>query len=248
MHERGNKSSQAEKVTKKEVKKSGSFSQRSTEQRSVNPATGVRIHKQNPKGVPCKNPVCNGLPRSLTHNCDHCLQPGGGMEGKAPWSQRSERGGSKKKDVAAAATETKTPATPTTSSSTETAALATHHRDWSCATVEELLPDSMPKPEDLACIASQTLSTILDSGTTSTLIMDKKYFWTYNTSDQVTVKTANHGKLITAARGDCVADLTVAGQTQRIRLSECLHAPGAMVNLFSIIEARTLATHQWWGT
>ncbi|KAG2740381.1 hypothetical protein P692DRAFT_201673073, partial [Suillus brevipes Sb2] len=176
--------------------------------------------------VPCENPACNGLPRSLTHDHDHCLQPGGGMEGKAPWSQRSERGGSKKKDVAAAATESKTSATPTTSSSTETAALATHHRDWSCATVEELLPDSMPKPEDLACIASQTLSTILDSGTTSMLIMDKKYFWTYNTSDQVTVKTANHGKLITAAHGDCVADLTVAGQMQRIRLSECLHAPG----------------------
>lgn len=213
----------------------GNFSQRPADQRAVNPATGVQIHKHNPKGVPCENPVCNGLPRSLTHDRDHCLQPGGGMEGKAPWNQRSEQGGSKKKDVAATATEHNPPAYSSASSSTtETAALATHHRDWSCAIVEELLPESTPKPEDLACIASQTLSTILDSGTTSTLIMDKKFFWTYNTSDQVTVKTANHGQLVASARGDCVADLTVAGRTQHIRLSECLHAPGAMVNLLSV--------------
>lgn len=64
--------------------------------------------------------------------------------------------------------------------------------------------------------------------------MDKKFFWTYNTSDQVTVKTANHGQLVASARGDCVADLTVAGRTQHIRLSECLHAPGTMVNLLSV--------------
>lgn len=214
----------------------GNFSQQPADQHAVNPATGVQIHKYNPKGVPCENPTCNSLPRSLTHNRDHCLQPSGRMEGKAPWNQCGERGGNKKRDVAAAAaTEPKPPAySSTLSSSMETAALTTHHHDWSCTTVKELSPESMPKPEDLVCIASQTLSTILDSGTMSTLIMDKKFFWTYNTSDQITVKTANHGKLITSASGDCVTDLTVAGRMQCIRLSECLHAPGAMVNLLSV--------------
>ncbi|KAG2043704.1 hypothetical protein BDR03DRAFT_1004957 [Suillus americanus] len=168
------------------------FSQRSNEQcndqRVVNQATGVQIHRHNPKGVPCKNPVCNGLPRSLTHDQDHCLQPGGGMEGKAPWNQCGERRGGKKKDVSAAATEPKAPPTPaSTSTPMETASLAisnTHHQDWSCATIQEIesITASMPQTVNMACIASQTLSTILDSGTTSTLIMDRKFFWTYNTN------------------------------------------------------------------
>lgn len=65
----------------------------SSTERKVNPTTGVRIHKQNPKGVPCENPACAGLPRSLTHDREHCLQPGGGMEGKAPWAQNSKEKG-----------------------------------------------------------------------------------------------------------------------------------------------------------
>ncbi|KAG2034930.1 hypothetical protein BDR03DRAFT_984006 [Suillus americanus] len=120
------------------------------------------------------------------------MQPGGGMEGKSPWAQRGERGG-KKKDVSAAAVEAKPsapagPAPPPTYSSTETAALATektHHREWSSAAIEELDPSALPSDENMSCIASQVLSTILDSGTTSNLITDRSYFWTYNTEDKV---------------------------------------------------------------
>ncbi|KAG2036899.1 hypothetical protein BDR03DRAFT_982646 [Suillus americanus] len=79
------------------------FPQWLSEQCVINPTTGVRIHKHNPKGVPCENP------------------PGGGMEGKAPWSQRSDRTGGKKKEVTATATEPKTSTTPP---STETVSLA----------------------------------------------------------------------------------------------------------------------------
>lgn len=57
------------------------------DRKTSNPTTGVRIHKQNPKGVPCDNPVCTGLPCSLTHDRAHYLQQGGGMEGKGPWAQ-----------------------------------------------------------------------------------------------------------------------------------------------------------------
>ncbi|KAG2108534.1 hypothetical protein DEU56DRAFT_750098 [Suillus clintonianus] len=205
-------------------------------ERRVNTSTGVRIHKNNPKGVACENTACSGLPRSLMHDLNHCMQAGGGMEGKAPWAQWGDRAGGKRKDVAAVSVEPKSSAT---SSTTETSALAasetaTHHHEWSCALIKAVEEESLPREEDLACIAKQVLSTILDSGTTSTLITDRSLFWTYSTSDKVTVKTANHGRLATSGRGDCVVELTIGGRTQCLRLSECLHAPGAMINLLSV--------------
>lgn len=179
----------------------------STERRT-NPTTGIRIHKHNPKGVTCDNPACSGLPRSLTHDREHCMQAGGGMEGKSPWSQRGERGGGKKKDAANSAIEQPKPAAsssaPPVYTPTETTALATpnvHRREWSSAAIEELDPSAVPSNENMACIASQLLSTILDSGTTSNLITDKSYFWTYNTEAKIKVKTANHGTLLTSGRG-----------------------------------------------
>jgi hypothetical protein len=48
------------------------------------------------------------------------------------------------------------------------------------------------------------------------------------------VKTANHGTLLTSGRGDCVAELTINNRVQRIRFTQCLHAPGALVNLLSV--------------
>ncbi|KAG2062580.1 hypothetical protein BDR04DRAFT_1123846, partial [Suillus decipiens] len=71
----------------------------------VNPITQVQIHKQNPKGVPCDNTACSGLPCLLTHNHKHCHQPGGGMEGKAPWAQQGDPGKQAKKEVAATTAE-----------------------------------------------------------------------------------------------------------------------------------------------
>ncbi|KAG2048201.1 hypothetical protein BDR06DRAFT_862463, partial [Suillus hirtellus] len=200
----------------------------------VNSSNGVRIHKHNPKGVPCNNAACSRLPCLMTHDREHCLQPGGGMEGKALWNQQW---GNKKKDVAAITTETKlaitapptTMTTPLTSSETTALIVSTpsqHRQDWSCAIVEELNPSCRPSIDDITCIISQRLSTILDSGTTSTLITSRKYFWTYDAGMRVSMKTANHGTLFTSGRGDCVADLTVGNRTQRLRLGDCLHAPG----------------------
>ncbi|KAG2755131.1 hypothetical protein P692DRAFT_20704797, partial [Suillus brevipes Sb2] len=208
-------------------------------ERKVNPTTGVRIHKHNPKGLACENPLCSGLPRSLTHDKDHCMQQGGGMEGKSPWVQRDRSTKRKEKDVSAVATESKpavpTPSPKSSSSTTETSAFASsHHRDWSCAVIEDFDAESMPSEDDMACIASNALSSILDSGTTSTLITDRSYFWTYHTGSKVVVKTANHGKLATSGRGDCVAELTINNHTQRLRLGDCLHAPGALINLVSV--------------
>ncbi|KIK32890.1 hypothetical protein CY34DRAFT_100590, partial [Suillus luteus UH-Slu-Lm8-n1] len=204
----------------------------------VNPTTGVRIHKQNPKGVVCDNPVCTGLPRSMTHDREHCMQQGGGMEGKAPWRNKPTSTPSKKKEVAAAATETNA-ATNASSSSTETSESPRRH--LACAVIEEVDSslDAFPSSEDIACMTSSMLSTILDTGTTSTLITDREMFWSFAASSSVTVKTANHGSLPTSGRGECVADLTLNDQTFRIRLTNCLHAPalstpGALVNLLSV--------------
>ncbi|KAG2038826.1 hypothetical protein BDR03DRAFT_981340 [Suillus americanus] len=100
--------------------------------RRMNPTTGVRIHKHNPKGVPCKNPQ------------------GGGLEDKSPWGQCGERG--KKKEVAASATKSKpsAPPPPTPPAVPETATLATsstHHHKWSSAAINELNPNAMPTEE-----------------------------------------------------------------------------------------------------
>ncbi|KIK45146.1 hypothetical protein CY34DRAFT_78402, partial [Suillus luteus UH-Slu-Lm8-n1] len=194
----------------------------------VNPATGVRIHKQNPKGVVCDNPVCTGLPCSLTHNREHCMQQGGGMEGKAPWHNKpsSPKG---KKEVAAATTETT--AASSSKPSTETLAEQPQHH-LLCAVIEEITSSPTetlsPSSEDIACIAGSLFSTILDTGTTSTLITDGDLFWSFSPSSSVTVKTANHGSLPTSGRGECIADLTLKGET------DCLHAPGALINLLSV--------------
>lgn len=152
-------------------------------EQKVNPMDDIRIHRQNPKGVSCDNPICNRLPRSMTHDWEHCMQSGGEMESKAPWTQQRGKREGKKKDTATSATETKSSTTISTSTSTstpsETTALAfapSHNQDWSCTLIEELDPSCVPTIEDMACIANQTLSTILDSGTTSTLITNKEFF------------------------------------------------------------------------
>ncbi|KAG2129254.1 uncharacterized protein EDB93DRAFT_1256316 [Suillus bovinus] len=86
----------------------------------------------------------------------------------------------------------------------------------------------------MACIAGQTLSTILNSSATSTLIMNCEFFWSFNENASVLVKTANHGTLQMSGRGNCVAELTIDDKCQQIQLSDCLHALGALINLMSI--------------
>jgi hypothetical protein len=112
------------------------------------------------------------------------------MAGQAPWQQK------KKKETAAVASSTPPiPSTSTPAPAPTIAALATHTRDLSCASIEELPEEA--SDDDVSVIA-HTLSTILDSGTTSTLISDHAMFWTYSTQDPVIVKTANHGSLHTS--------------------------------------------------
>ena len=188
---------------------------------AVNPITGLRKNKSNPQGIYCLTPGCG----RGDHDHEHCYREGGGMAGQAPW-QKKKKGASE--STAAAAAEplpppSSAPALPAGSSAV--AALA-FMGDLSCVTIEE-------SPDPVLNV-SRVLSTILDSGTTSTLIADRSFFWSYSSQNAVTVRTANQGSLPTAGRGDCVAWLSLGGRRHRVRLSNCLHAPGAMFNLLSV--------------
>jgi len=181
--------------------------------------------------VPCENPVCVGLPHSLTHDKEHCLQLGGGAEGtKGSWGRKGSKA---KKDITASAAEYKPK--PQQPPPPEPKTPSQHQRELACATIEEISSDAPTMSmEDIVCIARQTLSTILDSGATSTLIMNCDVFWTYSEVEKVNVRTANHGTLATSGHGDCVVDLTINRRTSRVHLMHCLNAPGTFINLLSV--------------
>jgi hypothetical protein len=63
---------------------------------------------------------------------------------------------------------------------------------------------------------------------------DSKYFWNYNQQGAKSVKTANHGTLLTLASGDCVALVQCRKLCTRITLQNCLHASSAIINLLSV--------------
>jgi hypothetical protein len=193
----------------------------STTTLNVNSITGLRKHKNNPQGVFCLTPSCG----HGDHDKEHCFRDGGGMAGQAPWQQKKMK---EHELTAAAAT-----APPAEQPSGQMAAFAASFVPS---------PASESLRYDLSCSLIDTsaqalqheLTTILDSGTTSTLVMDRRMFWSYSSQDPVVVKTANHGSLPTLGRGDCVAWLTLGGTRHRVRFSNCLHAPGAMLNLLSV--------------
>ncbi|KIK81070.1 hypothetical protein PAXRUDRAFT_763362 [Paxillus rubicundulus Ve08.2h10] len=80
----------------------------------------------------------------------------------------------------------------------------------------------------------QSLLTILDSGTTSHLVMDHHYFLDFTIEDCPPVKTANHSQLTSTGCGTCIADVTIGGNKHHLTLKDCLHTPGALLNLLSV--------------
>jgi hypothetical protein len=204
----------------------------STPTSNINTITGLHKHRHNPEGIFCTTVGCN----KGDHDHAHCYAKGGGMEGQAPWMKN------KKKETAAAVIAPSAPApTPTPTippSSTVIAAFTgtgsaarSFLADLSCASIVDL---DAADTTTLSHLVAARFNTILDSGTTTTLIRDQSYFWSYSTADAVTVRTANHGSLSTSGRGDCIAVLTIGNTRHRVRLSNCLHAPTAMLNLLSV--------------
>jgi hypothetical protein len=115
------------------------------------------------------------------------------------------------------------------------AAAESYLMDLSCASIIEV-PNTPCHMETavLSCIITAGFNTILNSGTTTTLVQDCSYFWSYSTADAITVCTMNHSSLSTSGHGDCVAMLMIGGNKHHIQLSNCLHAPSAMLNLMSV--------------
>ncbi|KIJ21163.1 hypothetical protein PAXINDRAFT_6933 [Paxillus involutus ATCC 200175] len=205
----------------------------------TNHITRLRKHPKNPQGIFYTTPICSAS-RCGDHDHTHCFSPGGGMEGQAPWQQKKKK---KKKDGTPSGTPTPT-ASPAVSCSSlpviSAAAVASTFPtsgnaflgDLSCVSIEPL--DSGILSLELAAHVHSALSTILDSGTTTTLIWDRAHFWSFSQDSSPTVHTANHGFLATSSQGDCMAILTVSGVKRCIRFSNCLHAPDAMLNLLSV--------------
>jgi hypothetical protein len=170
----------------------------------------IHKHEKNPNGVLCSN--CG----KKSHDCDHCFAKGGGMEGQGPKSKGKAKG---KPELVAIASSSATPIASTSSMSPP--APNTYVGDLSCALGEIFS-------------ANGGSATILDSGTSSHLLKDRDVFWTYETTQAQSMRTANQGILQTKDSGDCLVRLTLNGVTTTVKLRDCLYVPSACVNLLSV--------------
>jgi hypothetical protein len=131
-------------------------------------------------------------------------------------------------NVTAATTTTMPPASLAPVIAAISANLSSLMQDLSFASITEI-------PDKIACATELLFMTILDSGTTMTLVKDCWFFHTYSTENPVNILTANHGILQTTGHGTCVAWFTIGGCWLCIHLSNCLHVPNALPNLLSVI-------------
>ncbi|KAG2150769.1 hypothetical protein DEU56DRAFT_697020, partial [Suillus clintonianus] len=131
----------------------------------------------------CTMPGCN----KGDHDHEHCYGKGGGMEGQAPWMRN-------KKKETAAVTVAAPSSTPVIAAVVTAESLSSLYTDVSFASIAQL-------PDEVSCAISLPFATILDSGTTVTLVKDRRFFHTYSTAETVPVHTANHGILETTGRG-----------------------------------------------
>ncbi|KIK15737.1 hypothetical protein PISMIDRAFT_38111, partial [Pisolithus microcarpus 441] len=198
----------------------------------VNPVTGLRKTKNNPSGTACTTPICLGRKR-VDHDWSNCYQPGGGRAGQAPWQRGKavSTGGQGTSTVAADTTPTTSvvsqPAGTQTTNPVAAVAIQSspagdYFRDLSCALIEEL--SEKETGGGLTSLATAVSSTILDSGTTTHLIKDPSFFWTFTRDTTISMKTANQGSLSTEGHGDCVAVLRLGDRRIRLKLEHCLYA------------------------
>ncbi|KIN94250.1 hypothetical protein M404DRAFT_168822, partial [Pisolithus tinctorius Marx 270] len=199
---------------------------------NVNPATGLQKTRNNPSGTYCDTPIGEGLVCGASnHDKAHCFKPGGGMAGQQPSWRKGK--GDKEKDkltsAAAATVSTPTTSTPPAPASAPVAVAVldssvvspwtTHSGDLTCAVITELDEDGgAPTPllTLKACLGTLSASSLLDSGTSRTLVCNCAFFRTYVPDTSVNVQTANHGHLPTTGHGECLAFLSIGGDKYRV--------------------------------
>ncbi|KAG1852549.1 hypothetical protein F4604DRAFT_1933704 [Suillus subluteus] len=172
----------------------------SSSSKNINSITGLHKHCHNPDDIFYTMVRCN----KGDHDHAHCYTKGGGMEGQAPWMKGKKKEKEKETTIATvitppASTSTTLPLVIAVFASTEAAA-DSYFTNLSCASIAEIVedrPNMPPNPDTavLSCLIAAGFNTILDSGTTMTLICNHSYFWSYSTADIVTVCTANYGSI-----------------------------------------------------
>jgi hypothetical protein len=178
------------------------------------------------------------------HDIAHCWQARGGMEGQKPeWMVLRDKARVEMHIQPAHAKLTPTalsqlplPAAATTQISAAATAgddlggsgLLTHFEgDLSCTSIDS-------GNFDVAFLVEHFLSVLMDSGTTSHLIINRSFFWSFDSLGATSVRTANHRVLATTGRGDCLAVVRWGMKRIQLKLRGCLHAPSAVINLFSV--------------
>jgi hypothetical protein len=194
---------------------------------------GIRKHKGNPDGVPCTNPICQAKGKlAESHDIAHCWQTRGRMEGRKPeWMVLRDKARVETRIQLAQHTASRPTLAPTQSSSTTwdlqgSGQTAHFEGDLLCAMIEPAV--------DVSFLAQHLLAVLMDSGTTSHLIKDRQLFWSFDPSGATAVRTANHGVLNTCGRGDRLVAVRYGSKRTQLKLRDCLHAPDAVINLFSV--------------
>ena len=77
-------------------------------------------------------------------------------------------------------------------------------------------------------------NSLLDSGCTHHIIRDHALFWDYNTTQAISVQTANCGSLSTLACGTVRFHVMSGNRSVVFILKDFLHAPDAPINLLSV--------------
>ncbi|KAG6807918.1 hypothetical protein H0H92_006002 [Tricholoma furcatifolium] len=172
------------------------------------------------------------------HTSDRCWQKGGGAEGQRDTSRICPRA-----NVAAEVVEPPPPLDPVD----EIAEIAL---DVPASDDNEIFLNAYDSSDPISptpfaafiqssspptiAFLSTAYNALLDSGCSTHIIRDRRYFWSYDESGAVDVGTANCGILSTLARGEVRFRAHVDGKHVVFILRDCLHAPDVPINLLSV--------------
>ena len=96
------------------------------------------------------------------------------------------------------------------------------------------LEDTSPSLPHAFIASALPYNSLLDSGCTHHIIRDCALFWDYDTTQAISVQTANCGSLSTLACGTVRFRVTSGNHSVVFILKGCLHAPDAPINLLSV--------------